>query len=210
MAGVPSTKAAALNAGFIPDDEGPGPRDRPRNRISGATPRPRRCSRDLECPIPARPTPARVPVRRSECARCPKRRRSARAPCNATPKAHRKHSENTPKTPAHRTVSWRDPRHRGFNPLRFGPIRPNNPRQPTPPARRPHRKQPTPRNPRISSSPSTAVLPRPPRSLPSPQGILLMTLHRASIATIDSKPPASLPYSSYPGRHHAGYQTIGP
>ena len=89
-------------------------------------------------------SPAWVPARRVDRARCPKRRRSARAPCNATPKAHRKHSENTPKTPAHRTVSWRDPRHRGFNPLRFGHIRPNNPHQSTPPARRPHRKQPTP------------------------------------------------------------------
>ena len=213
MAGVPSTKAAALNAGFIPDDEGPGPRDRPRNRISGATPRPRQGPR----PRAPRPSPARsgaaltlVPARRSERAKCPKRRRSARTPCNATPKAHRKHTENTPKTPAHRTVSWRHPRHRGFNPLRFGHTQPNNPRQLTPPPRRPHRKQPTPRNPRISSSPSTAVLPRPPRSLPSPQRILLMALHRASIAAIDSKPPASLPHSSYPGRHHAGYQTIGP
>ena len=130
MAGVPSTKAAALNAGFIPDDEGPGPRDRPRNRISGATPRPRQGPR----PRAPRPSPARsgaaltlVPARRSERAKCPKRRRSARTPCNATPKAHRKHSENTPKTPAHRTVSWRDPRHRGFNPLRFGHTQPNNP-----------------------------------------------------------------------------------
>ena len=187
--------------------------DRPRPRVGGAPPRSRQGPR----PRAPRPSPARsgaaltlVPARRSERAKCPKRRRSARAPCSTTPKAHRKHTGNTTKTPAHRLVSWRHPRHRGFNPLRFGHTQPNNPRQPTPPPRRPHRKQPTPRNPRISSSPSTAVLPRPPRSLPSPQGILLMTLHRASIATIDSKPPASLPYSSYPGRHHAGYQTIGP
>ena len=128
MAGVPSTKAAALNAGFIPDDEGPGPRDRPRNRISGATPRPRQGPR----PRAPRPSPARsgaaltlVPARRSERAKCPKRRRSARAPCSTTPKAHRKHTGNTTKTPGHRLVSWRHPRHRGFNLLRFGQIRPN-------------------------------------------------------------------------------------
>ena len=89
--------AAALNAGFIPDDEIPGSRDRPRNRVGGAPPRSRRCARAFECPGPPRSgdSPALVPARRSECARCPKRRRSARAPCSATPKAHRKHNENT-------------------------------------------------------------------------------------------------------------------
>ena len=46
--------AAALNAGFIPDDEIPGSRDRPRNRVGGAPPRSRRCARAFECPGPAR------------------------------------------------------------------------------------------------------------------------------------------------------------
>ena len=49
----PSTEAAAFKAGFVPDDEDP-PRDQPRTRVGGASPRPRRCSRDLERPSPAR------------------------------------------------------------------------------------------------------------------------------------------------------------
>ena len=38
--------------------------------------------------------------------------------------AHRKNSEITPKTLGHRMVSWSYPGHRGFNPLRFGHMRP--------------------------------------------------------------------------------------
>ena len=121
----PSTGAAALNAT-------PPPMTRPRPSRSAPNPR-CRCKPSSttmltrpRAPWPGPPDgPALVPVRRIEGARCPKRRRSARAPCSATPKAHRKHSENTPKTPVHRMVSWRHPRHRGFNLLRFGQIRPN-------------------------------------------------------------------------------------
>jgi len=99
--------AAALNAGLIPDDEVPGSRDRPWTRVGGAHLRPRWCSRALERPGDS---PALVPARRIEDARCPKRRRSARAPCSAT----LRHTGNTPKTPGHRTVSSRYPRHRSF------------------------------------------------------------------------------------------------
>ena len=49
--------AAALNAGFIPDDEIPGSRDRPRNRVGGAPPRSPRCSSAFECPGPPRRQP---------------------------------------------------------------------------------------------------------------------------------------------------------
>ena len=38
----------------------------------------------------------------------------------STPKAHRKHAKKL----SHRMVSWSYPGHRGFNPLRFGHIRP--------------------------------------------------------------------------------------
>ena len=123
----PSTGAAALKATLSPmlrarpSRSAPNPRWRCKPSSTTMLTRPR-------APWPGPPDgPALVPVRRSERARCPKRRRSARTPCNATPKAHRKHTENTPKTPAHRMVSWRHPRHRGFNPLRFGHTQPNNP-----------------------------------------------------------------------------------
>ena len=121
----PSTGAAALNATLSPmlrarpSRSAPNPRWRCKPSSTTTLTRPR-------APWPGPPDgPALVPVRRSERARCPKRRRSARTPCSATPKAHRKHSENTPKTPDHRLVSWRHPRQRGCNPLRFGQIRPN-------------------------------------------------------------------------------------
>ena len=47
--------------------------------------------------------PALVPAGRIDRARCPKRRRSARAACSATPKAHRKHTEAHRK---HRVIAW--------------------------------------------------------------------------------------------------------
>ena len=120
--------------------------DRPRPRVGGAPPRSRRCARAFECPGPPRSgdSPALVPARRSERARCPKRRRSARAPCSATPKAHREHAENTTITPGHRMIFWGHPGHRGFNLLRFGHTQPNNPHQSPPSERRPHQKRPTP------------------------------------------------------------------
>ena len=122
--------AAAFKVGFVPDDEAP---------VLGSAPAPlwRRAPSStlmLARPRVPRPSPPRcgvspvlVSARRSECVRCPKRRRSARAACSAAPKAHRKHSGNTTKAPGHRTVSWRYSGHRGFNPLRFGHIPPNNP-----------------------------------------------------------------------------------
>ena len=90
--------AAAFKVGFVPDDEAPvlgsAPAPRWRSAPSFTTMRTR-----LRVPRPGPPrrghSSALVPARRSECARCPKRRRSARAPCSATPKAHRKHNEST-------------------------------------------------------------------------------------------------------------------
>ena len=123
--------------------------DRPRPRVGGAPPRSRRCARAFECPGPPRcgDSSALVPARRSECARCPKRRRLARAPCSTTPR----HTGNTTKTPGHCMVFWRHPGYRGFNPLRFGHIRPTNPHQSTPPAHRPHQNNRPPRERRIET-----------------------------------------------------------
>ena len=135
----PSTVTASLNADFIPDDEAPALMISLELALAAQAPVHDKVQAPSSAPPQPGPpdSPTRVPARRSERAKCPKRRRSARAPCSTTPKAHREHTGNTTKTPAHRLVSWRHPRHRGFNPLRFGHTQPNNPRQPTPPPRRP-------------------------------------------------------------------------
>ena len=123
----------------------PGPRDRPRTRVGGAAPvfkclqahkshlSPRqRCGPSfttaLTRPRVPRPSPAHSGAALLWCRRGAVRVLGVqngvdqpRAPCSATPK----HIENTPKTPGRRMVSWRHPRHRGFNLLRFGQIRPN-------------------------------------------------------------------------------------
>ena len=132
-------RRAALNADFIPDDEAPALMISLELALAAQAPVHDKAQAPSSAPPQPGPpdSPTRVPARRSERAKCPKRRRSARAPCSATPKAHRKHTGNTPKSPGHRLVSWRHPGQRGFNPLRFGHTRPNNPRQPTPPPRRP-------------------------------------------------------------------------
>ena len=89
--------AAAFKVGFVPDDEAPvlgsAPAPRWRRAPSFTTMRTR-----LRVPRPSPPrcgdSSALVPARRSECVRCPKRRRSARAPCSAAPK----YAENTAET----------------------------------------------------------------------------------------------------------------
>ena len=131
--------AAFIKAGFVPDDEAPALMISLELALAAQAPVHDKAQAPSSAPPQPGPpdSPTRVPARRSERAKCPKRRRSARAPCSTTPKAHRKHTGNTPKSPGHRLVSWRHPRHRGFNPLRFGHTQPNNPRQPTPPPRRP-------------------------------------------------------------------------
>ena len=135
----PSTVTASLNADFIPDDEAPALMISLELALAAQAPVHDKVQAPSSAPPQPGPpdSPTRVPARRSERAKCPKRRRSARAPCSTTPKAHREHTGNTMKTPAHRLVSWRHPGNRGFNPLRFGHTQPNNPRQPTPPPRRP-------------------------------------------------------------------------
>ena len=143
-------------------------------------------------PQPGPPdSPTRVPARRSERAKCPKRRRSARAPCSTTPKAHRKHTGNTTKTPAHRLVSWRHPRHRGFNPLRFGHTRPNNPRQPPPPARRPTKNNRPPRERRLEAHEQA-----------SGYCMLVLTDAAASAHAPVRRRPCSLPSAGSRGRRH--------
>ena len=89
--------AAAFKAGFVPDDEAPtlGSASNPRwRRNPSSTTRPKR----PQVPRPSSPcsgdSPARVPARRIERARCPKRRRSARAACSTAPR----HAENTAET----------------------------------------------------------------------------------------------------------------
>ena len=131
--------AAFIKAGFVPDDEAPALMISLELALAAqALVHDKAQAPSSAPPQPGPPdSPTRVPARRSERAKCPKRRRSARAPCSTTPKAHREHTGNTMKTPAHRLVSWRHPGNRGFNPLRFGHTQPNNPRQPTPPPRRP-------------------------------------------------------------------------
>ena len=114
---LPSTPASSPMMRARPSRSAPNSRWR---RKPSSTTRPKGSA-------PARRAPETtltlVSARRSEGARCPKRRRSAQVPCSATPKR----TGNTTKTPGHRMVSWRYPGHRGFNPLRFGHIQPNNP-----------------------------------------------------------------------------------
>ena len=93
--------AAFIKAGFVPDDEAPAlmislelalaAQALVHDKVQAPSSAP---------PQPGPPdSPTRVPARRSERAKCPKRRRSARAPCSTTPKAHRKHNENTSPSP---------------------------------------------------------------------------------------------------------------
>ena len=101
-AGVqPSTVTAALNADFNPDDEAPALGIGPELALAAqALVHDKAQAPSSAPPQPGPPdSPTRVPARRSERAKCPKRRRSARAPCSTTPKTHRKHNENTSPSP---------------------------------------------------------------------------------------------------------------
>ena len=89
--------AAFIKAGFVPDDEAPALMISLELALAAqALVHDKAQAPSSAPPQPGPPdSPTRVPARRSERAKCPKRRRSARAPCSATPKAHRKHNENT-------------------------------------------------------------------------------------------------------------------
>ena len=86
-----------------------------RGQSAPECPSPARCRNDVDTPQhPLRKHD--LPIRPHLRPRCPKRRVLART----------SHSVKS-KAPGHRMVSWRYLGRRGFNPLRFGHIRPGNP-----------------------------------------------------------------------------------
>ena len=93
--------AAFIKAGFVPDDEAPALMISLELALAAQAPVHDKAQAPSSAPPQPGPpdSPTRVPARRSERAKCPKRRRSARAPCSTTPKTHRKHNENTSPSP---------------------------------------------------------------------------------------------------------------